>query len=262
MKVPTAIKHADYLIVESTYGNRQHEETNPYDTLAEVITRTAGRGGSVIIPSFAVGRAQSLLYHIAELKKEDRIPDIPVFLDSPMAINASDIFCRHLGEHRLTADDCKSTFQMATYTRSVDASKELDEGPMPRIIVSASGMASGGRILHHLKRFAPEARNTILLTGFQAEGTRGAQIADGAKEVKIHGRMVPIRAEVTQLKTLSAHADQSEILDWLGHFANPPKITFVTHGEPLASAALATKIQADLGWQCNVPAHGDHVDLT
>ncbi len=262
MRKPEALSQADYLVVESTYGNRHHEKTNPYDTLAEVITRTAARGGSVIIPSFAVGRSQSLLYHIAELKKQGRIPDLPVFLDSPMAINASDIFCGHLGEHRLTAKQCNSTFQQASYTRSVEASKALDEGPMPRIIVSASGMASGGRILHHLKRFAPESKNTILITGFQAEGTRGAQIADGAKEVKIHGRMVPICAEVAHLKTLSAHADQDEIMGWLGHFENPPKMTFVTHGEPMASAALADRIRDDLSWGCDVPAHGDQVELT
>jgi len=258
---PVAVPQADYLIVESTYGNRRHDQTNPYDTLAEVITRTASRGGSVIIPAFAVGRSQSLLYHLSKLKSEKRIPNIPVFLDSPMAINASEIFCRHLGEHRLTAEQCRGTFQEAKYTRSVEASQALDAGPMPRIIVSASGMATGGRILHHLKHFAPDEKSTILLTGFQAAGTRGDKIRAGAKEVKIHGQMIPINAEVVRLNSLSAHADQQEIMDWLGHFKNPPKMTFVTHGEPEASTAMAERIREDLNWQCNVPAHGDHVEL-
>ena len=258
---PAAISQADYLIVESTYGNRLHEQSNPYEVLADVIVKTARRGGSVIIPAFAVGRSQSLLFYIAELKRQNRIPDIPVFLDSPMAINASEIFCRHLGEHRLSAEQCQITFKAASYTRSVEASQALDVGPMPRIIVSASGMATGGRILHHLKHYAPDTKSTIVLTGFQASGTRGEAIAEGAKEVKIHGRMIPINAEVVNLNTLSAHADQKEIMDWLGHFEYPPKQTFVTHGEPNASSVLAERIQTDFGWSSSVPAHGDKVVL-
>jgi len=259
---PVSIRYADYLVVESTYGNRRHEKSSPNDVLAEVIVRTAGRGGSVVIPSFAVGRAQSLLFHISQLKNAGRIPDLPVFLDSPMAINASDIFCSHLGEHRLTADECRAACDVASYTRSVEASRSIDDGPMPRIVISASGMCTGGRILHHLKRFAPERQNTILLAGFQAAGTRGAQIAAGAKELKIHGRVVPVRAEVCELSMLSAHADQDEIVGWLGGFAEPPKMTFVTHGEPSASAALADRIGANLGWRSQVPGHGDQVRLT
>jgi len=258
---PTLIEATDYLVIESTYGNRLHEQADPETVLAEIIIRTVGRGGSVVIPSFAVGRSQSLLYHIARLKQKDAIPNVPVFLDSPMAINASEIFCRHLGEHRLSAEECHATCNVATYTRSVEASKSIDEGPMPRIVLSASGMCTGGRILHHLKRFAPDRRSTIVLAGFQAAGTRGAQIAHGAKTLKIHGETVPLRAEVREMSMLSAHADRDEILGWLKGFATRPKVTFVTHGEADASTALAERIGSDLEWSCTVPRHGESAML-
>lgn len=258
---PTPIDQADFLVVESTYGNRRHERTDPEDALARIISRTASRGGTVLIPSFAVGRAQTLLFHVQKLKAENRIPDLPVFLDSPMAINASDIFCRHLKVQRLTEAQCRRTCSVAQYTREVAESKELDFSPMPKIIISASGMATGGRVLHHLKHFAPDSRNTILFAGFQAGGTRGAAITGGAKRVKIHGGDVPINAEVENLHMLSAHADADEILGWLGHFRTPPKTTFVTHGEPDASDALRHRIESELEWHCVVPDYRDGVDL-
>ena len=258
---PEPVTAGDYLIVESTYGNRRHDPTSPGEALEDVVGRTARRGGTVIIPAFAVGRAQSLLYHLSQLRKNGRLADVPVFLDSPMAVNASTIFCDHLGEHRLTAEQCRESCGIATYVRETEASKKLSQDAMPKIIISASGMATGGRVLHHLKRFAPDRRNTILLAGFQAGGTRGAALKAGAKELKIHGEYVPVRAEVASLDMFSAHADRDELLKWLGGFEGPPKTTFVVHGEPAASDEFRHCIAEKLGWNARVPEHGERVEL-
>ncbi|HXV23180.1 MAG TPA: MBL fold metallo-hydrolase [Alphaproteobacteria bacterium] len=258
---PTPMRRADYLLVESTYGDRRHGAQDPEMALAEVIIRTAARGGTVLVPAFAVGRAQTLLFHLQRLKATKRIPDVPVFLDSPMAIDASELFCKHLGEHKLTADQCRTACGVARYVREAEESKALDQHPMPKVILSASGMATGGRVLHHLKHYAPDPRNTILFTGFQASGTRGAAMTAGAESVKIHGAYVPIRAEVATLQMLSAHADADEIMDWLSNFAAPPRMTFVTHGEPAASDALRHRIEEELGWACIVPEHREEVAL-
>ncbi len=258
---PAIVEAADYLVVESTYGNRRHEKSDPEDRIAEIVNRVAGRGGTILIPAFAVGRAQSILFHIQRLKAANRIPNLPVFLDSPMAINASEVFCDRLGEHRLSAADCKATCNVAKYVRSADESKALDQNVMPKIIVSASGMATGGRILHHLKHFVSDRRNAVLFTGFQAGGTRGAKMTGGAEAVKIHGAYLPIRAEVENLHMLSAHADVDEIMGWFGNFGSPPRQTFITHGEPAASDALRHRIEQDLGWPCGVPEYRDRVEL-
>ncbi|MDV3258126.1 MAG: MBL fold metallo-hydrolase [Sphingomonas sp.] len=258
---PEPVGAADYLIVESTYGDRLHDRTDPEEALEEVIARTARRGGSVIIPAFAVGRAQSLLYHLSQVRKRGRVPNLPIFLDSPMAINASTIFCDHIGEHRVSAEECQEACGIATYTRDVEESKRIDRDAMPKIIISASGMATGGRILHHLKHYAPDRRNTILLAGFQAGGTRGAALKAGARELKIHGEFVPVRAEVASLDMFSAHADQGELLRWLGGFAAPPRMTFVTHGELASSDAFRRSIQEKLGWTARVPEQGERAEL-
>lgn len=257
---PEPVPQADYLLVESTYGNRRHDRTSPEEALEDVIARTVHRGGSVIIPAFAVGRAQSLLYHLGQLRKRGRL-DVPVFLDSPMAVDASTIFCEHPDEIRLTESQCRESCSGATYTRSVEESKRLDQEMMPKIIVSASGMATGGRVLHHLKRYAPDRRNTILLAGFQAGGTRGAALKSGARELKIHGEYIPVRAEVASLDMLSAHADQDELLRWLAGFEAPPRMTFVTHGEADSSDAFRRIIGEKLGWTARVPEHGERVEL-
>ena len=259
---PAQVDHADYLVVESTYGNRRHDQRDPEDSLSEIISRTVGRGGTVVIPSFAVGRAQSLLFHLYRLKTSGRLPNVPIFLDSPMAIDASDLLCRHIEDQRLTDAECRLSCGIATYVRGVEESKALTANSMPKVIISASGMATGGRVLHHLKRFAPDAKNTILFAGFQAGGTRGAAMVAGAESVKIHGEYVPVRAEVNNLDMLSAHADADEILRWLRGFKNPPRMTFVTHGEPTASDALRHRIEEDLGWACIVPDHGQQVELS
>jgi metallo-beta-lactamase family protein len=259
---PEPVPRADHLLVESTYGNRRHDVRSPEDALAEVITRTSARGGTVLVPAFAVGRAQALLWHLHRLKQERRIPDLPVFVDSPMARDATEIFCRYPGLTRLTEGEFHVACSAARYVRDVEESKSLDAMPFPKIIISASGMATGGRVLHHLKVFAPDRRNTILFSGFQAGGTRGATMVAGADSVKIHGGQVPIRAEVANLPMLSAHADADELLRWLRGVARPPKATYIVHGEPEASDALRRRIQDELGWTCRVPEHGERVALT
>lgn len=252
---PEAIPDADYVVVESTYGKRRHEQHDPQDALAEIVNRTVARGGTVVIPAFAVGRAQSLLYHLERLVSSGRLSRVPVFLDSPMAINATELLHRHSGDHRLTPDECERACGIAEYVRGVEESKALTSNPMPKVIVSASGMATGGRVLHHLKRYAPDRRNTILFSGFQAAGTRGADMVNGADRIKIHGEYIPVRAEVANLPMLSAHADADEIVKWLGGFRRPPRMTFISHGEPEASDALRRRIQDELGWPCRVPEH-------
>jgi metallo-beta-lactamase family protein len=252
---------SDYLVVESTYGHRRHEASDPQQKLAEVIRRTVARGGVVLIPSFAVGRAQQVLLQIARLKAERRIPEVPVYLNSPMASRATGILGTHVGEHRLSAAECESLAAAARWVDTPEESKALNERREPMVIVAASGMVTGGRVLHHVKAFAPEARNTILFCGFQAAGTRGAAILAGAESVKIHGAAVPIRCEVASIDNLSSHADADEILDWLRSAPNAPRLTFVTHGEPEAADALRRRIAEELGWECRVPEYRDRYEL-
>ncbi|MDO8534757.1 MAG: MBL fold metallo-hydrolase [Xanthobacteraceae bacterium] len=259
---PTPVDQADYLVVESTYGDRRHDPRDPEQLLAEIVDETVARGGTVLIPSFAVGRAQSLLFHLSRLKAAGRIPQVPVFLDSPMAVDASEIFCKHLGDHKLTAQQCRATCGVARYIRSVEESKALNADPMPKIIISASGMATGGRVLHHIRNYAPDRKNTILFAGFQAGGTRGAAMTAGAESVKIHGQYVPVRATVRNLHMLSAHADADEIMTWLRKFKASPRRTFITHGEPAAADALRRRIEEELHWPCSVPEYREEAELS
>lgn len=262
MDRPAKIVAADYLFLESTYGNRDHPDMDAEQALAEIINRTAKRGGSVIIPSFAVGRAQALLFHLRNLIGRQEIPDLPVFLDSPMAIDASDIFCRHTDGLRLTPKQARAACGLATFTRSTEDSKSLDLDSGQKIIISASGMATGGRILFHLKTYAGDPRNTILFAGFQAGGTRGAHMLEGAQEIKIHGQYYPVRAEVANLHMLSAHADRTEILEWLNGFSKPPRETFIVHGEPDAADSLRHLIEERKNWHVTVAEHNERVELT
>lgn len=261
MNSPAIIKSTDYLVLESTYGNRLHEAANPIVQLGEVINKTAKRGGSVIIPAFAVGRTQSILYFIYQLKKANKIPNIPVFLDSPMAISATKIFCHYTNEHKLSKQQCFDICAGATYINTVEESKAIDNYQYPIIIISASGMATGGRVLHHIKQFAQDYRNTILFTGYQAGGTRGDRMVKGESEIKIHGQMIPIRAEVIELSNTSAHADYREILAWLKKFAKPPIKVFITHGEPEAAQFLKKTIENELAWKCDIPVYLQMVEL-
>lgn len=261
MLSPAAVTAADYLIVESTYGDRRHERESAEDALAKIIVRTVGRGGTLLIAAFAVGRAQTLLFLLNRLRTQNRIPPVPIFLDSPMAIDASNVYCAHLRYQRLSAAECRAACEVARYVQDVEASKALDDDPLPKIIVSASGMATGGRILYHLKSYAPDHRNAVLFSGFQAGGTRGAAMLAGVDRIKIHGAYVPVLAEIANLSMLSAHADAQELMEWLGHFRQPPRMTFITHGEPGASDSLRRSIEERFHWPCLVPAYGDQVTL-
>lgn len=258
---PVAIESADYLVIESTYGNRVHPKQDAIAQLEAALVPVLRRKGVVVVPAFAVGRSQALLYCLYRLKKEGRIPNVPVFLNSPMSINAGGIFCDHLGEHRLSPEECEGTCEVARYVSSVEESKELNSKHGPMIILSASGMATGGRVLHHIKAFGPDSKNMILLVGYQGAGTRGAALLNGAKTLRIHGEDVAIRAEVAVVNGLSGHADQAEILGWLSKFAHPPKHTFVTHGDVEPAKALQLKIEKELGWEASVPKYLDAMEL-
>lgn len=253
MRPPEPIDHADVLVCESTYGDRRHGETDPEAELETIINTTVGRGGIVLVPAFAVGRAQMLLYVVHKLMKEERIPQLPVFLNSPMAIRATEIFCRHNREHRLTQAQCEIIDQDTHFVRTVEESIELDAVRYPCIIVSASGMASGGRVLHHLKTLLPNPRNSIVFAGFQAPGTRGDALVHGADSVKIHGEYWPVRAEVYNLDSLSAHGDYEEILTWLDQGSLKPDMVYVTHGEMVASDIMRKRIHERFGWEAEVP---------
>lgn len=262
MKPPATITNTDYLVIESTYGDRLHDKLNPLDQLADIIQKTVARGGSVIIPAFAVGRTQDILYYLYLLKKAKRIPDVPVFLDSPMAEDVSDLLVRYVNEHRLTAEQCIDICKIATYIKTPDESKTIDHLSTPVIIISASGMAEGGRILHHLKIFLPEPRHTILFTGYQDPGTRGDRLLRGESTVKIHGAMIPVHAKIEELKNMSAHADYQEMLDWLKHFKAPPRNTFIVHGDQESTLAFKSKIETDLNWPCIIPDYLQTVILS
>ncbi|CAM2758964.1 Metallo-beta-lactamase family protein, RNA-specific [Legionella steigerwaltii] len=261
MKKPTEVQQVDYLVTESTYGDRLHEKEPPKLTLKNIINKTIHRGGSVIIPAFAVGRSQILLHYLSELRKENAIPNVPIYLDSPMAINATQILYNHIEDLRLTQAQCQELCDVATYVNAVDESIELDLDKTPKIILSASGMASGGRIVFHIRAFASDPRNTLLFTGYQAEETLGAEILAGKKFIEAHGKIIPINAQVEAIRSTSAHADYGEILGWLKQFQQPPKKTFVTHGEPEAALSLKQKIETQLGWQCYVPEYGQKEEL-
>jgi len=253
LRAPLPIPEVDYLVVESTYGNRKHGPSDPAADLERVIKDTFKRRGVVLIPAFTVGRAQTLMYHLSVLKKEGRIPDVPTYLNSPMASNVTGIFCDFKSLHKLSDQQCRETCEVVRYVKDVTESKALNERKGPMVIISASGMATGGRILHHLKAFAPDPKNHILLAGFQAAGTRGRQIQDGAKEIKIFREFVPVRAQVDILENMSAHADYIEIIQWLEKSNVHPKKVFITHGEMEAAEALKGHITNRFQWQCEIP---------
>lgn len=257
MSPPAHIQYADYLVIESTYGDRLHDNNDPSEEIRKVVHATITRGGTVLIPAFAVGRAQEIMYYLSMLKSKGLLPQhLPIYLDSPMAINASELLVKHINDHRLPRDLCEKVCSVAECVRSPTESRALDNKlAIPKVIISASGMATGGRILHHLKYYAGDRRNTILLAGFQAEGTRGARLAHGEAEIKIHGQMYPVRAQIVKMDSLSAHADYGEILSWMKNFTKAPKETFIVHGEPKASLSLKEKIENSLGWNTSIPAY-------
>lgn len=260
MRPPHPFKGADVLVCESTYGNRKHPDTDPEAEFAHVLKRVFGRGGTVLIPSFAVGRAQGLMYHIARLMNRGEIPHVPVYLNSPMAVDATDIYHRHHDEHHVSWEDCVGMFRIAKRVNSVEHSKELNTRQGPMIIVSASGMLTGGRILHHLVSFGGDRRNAIVLSGFQAGGTRGAALARGERKLRMFGKEYPIDAEVIQLETFSGHADADEILRWMAA-GSAPAMTYLTHGEPEAADTLRRHVAHELGRPARVPEHLETIRL-
>ena len=261
MHDPESVPEADYVVIESTYGNRHHDTTDPLDALEEVIKRTVQRGGTVVIPAFAVGRAQSLIHSLWQLRRSGRLHNLPVYLDSPMATSASELLQRYPKEHRLGRQDCEAACDSVTYVRDVEESKALSANRYPKVIISASGMATGGRVLHHIAAYAGDHRNTLLFSGFQAAGTRGRKLLEGARETRVYGQWVRVEAEVAELPMLSAHADSDELMRWLSGFQRAPRRVFVVHGEADASEALRERIQRELGWSVCVPLQGQEFEL-
>ena len=266
LKNPDPVPMADWLMVESTYGDRLHPE-NPEEELAKVINAVADESGCLIIPSFAVGRMQEIIYSIRKLEDQGRIPVLPVHVDSPMAINATEIYCDHVEEHnldmQLLADGegsplCSRWFFIH---RTQQESKAINDLSGPFILLTSSGMLTGGRVLHHLKERLPDPKTTVLFVGYQPEGTRGRQLQQGASEVKMFGQLVPVRAQIRTLDGFSAHADQAEIFRWLEGFERAPRMLYVVHGEPKPAATLAALVRERLNWNVAIPKYGDSVLL-
>ena len=261
MNPPVPLSACDVLVCESTYGNRAHVPIDHETELAPIIRRAAARGGVIVIPAFAVGRAQALMLHIARLRERGEIPRVPVYLNSPMAVNATELYHAHHDEHRVADEDCHRMFDLATFVNTVEESKALNRQRGPMIIISASGMITGGRVLHHIEAFGPDDRNAIVLAGYQAGGTRGAALAAGARTLRMFGREVPIRAEVVQLQGFSGHADAGELLGWMRTAPSAPRIVYLTHGEPDAADTLRGRVERELGWRARVPEHLERVGL-
>ena len=265
LKDPERPPRADFVLCESTYGDRDHPAQPPPDAaLAEVINRVAPRGGVIVIPAFAVDRTQLLIYDIRGLERSQRIPSLPIYMDSPMAIDVTDIYCRHVEDLKLSAEELRAklfSVQGVHVMRSPEQSKQINDVHTPAIIISASGMATGGRVLHHLKQRLPDARNCVLLAGFQAEGTRGRALEEGAKAIGIHGETIPVRAEVVNLRQFSAHAGRSELMRWLAGIPAPPRQLFLVHGEPAAAKALESAVQSELHWPVTLPNYLQSFDL-
>jgi metallo-beta-lactamase family protein len=263
LKDPESPTRADILLCESTYGDRDHEKGSVVDALADVINRTAQRGGAVVIPAFAVDRTQLLMYYLRELQDQKRIPQLPVYLDSPMAINITSIYMKHRADHDLKPQDIPDPLnaQQVHMTRAVEDSKKINDVVSPCIIISASGMITGGRVLHHLARRLPDSRSTVLLVGYQAEGSGGRALLDGAQYLRIHGEEVPVRAQVIELGQLSAHAGRNELLRWLSGFEARPRQTFLVHGEPNALDSFRNAIGAQYHWPVIIPDYLQSFDL-
>lgn len=268
LKDPESPTRADFLLCESTYGDRDHPTGSVPDALADVINRVAKRGGAIVVPAFAVGRTQTLMYYLRELLEQKRIPALPVYVDSPMAINVTGIYVKHKEDH--DADFVQQeeqgnrdplNVQNVHMTRAVEDSKKINDVAGPCIIISASGMATGGRILHHLAHRLPDSRSAVLLVGYEAEGTGGRALADGAQYLRIHGQEVPVRAEIVKIDQLSAHAGRSELLRWLSGITAPPRQTFLVHGEPNALESFHGAVTSKFNWPVTVPEYLQSFDL-
>jgi metallo-beta-lactamase family protein len=261
MRPPRPLQPASVLVTESTYGDRRHSTTDAETVLGDVIRRVTRRSGVVLIPAFAVGRTETVLLHLSRLRDRGQLPDVPIFLNSPMAVDVAAIYHRHPEEHRLDAAELARMYSLATEIHSVDESKLLNLRGGPMVIISASGMLTGGRILHHLAAYGPDRHNAIVLTGYQAGGTRGSSLLAGERSLRIFGQDVPIRAEVVTMDMMSAHADADGLLGWMRAVEEPPESVYVTHGERAAADTLRARIQRELGWSTRVPEHLERVDL-
>ncbi len=253
-----AFREADVLLVESTYGNRETLAEDPDEKLARIINETVQKNGCLVVPAFAVGRSQTMLYHLQKLERAKKIPVLPIYLDSPMAVTVSGVYARHLADHKLPLDHSDNDIfflEKLQYIEKQQDSKQLNDLKGSAIIISASGMCEGGRVVHHLFHHLPQPDDTVLLVGYQAEGTRGRRIQDGEPEVRIFGKMVPVRCRVESISVLSAHADRSELLRWLSSFQIAPQWIFIVHGEPKVAAAFAQTLETERGWQPTVPQH-------
>lgn len=262
---PGQVKSVNYLVLEATYGDRLHSEEDPMQRLEEIINKTVKRGGKIIIPAFAVGRTQEVLFLLRKLEIEGRLPDIPIYLNSPLAIDATTVYLKFMHEHNFFQNG-KASAEVFKPSRlslvhEAEDSKRLNALPGPAIIISSSGMMTGGRILHHLKAYLPDPKSTLVITGFQAAGTRGRSILDGAKSVKIHGIPVAINAEIDFVESLSAHGDWRDIMRWLEGFERPPETTFLVHGEPESLEALRSKIEDKLKWNVVIPKYMEKFEL-
>ncbi len=265
---PQSGETADIVVMESTYGNRQHPATDPRPELAELIRKTAERGGSIVVPAFAVERTQKFVFMLKELMESGQAPRLPVYCDSPMAIKAVEIFLKHTEEY---SDATKQliarfgsplTWSGFTFAQTAEESKKINENKFPCVIISSSGMVTGGRIQHHLSLRLPDPKNLVLFIGFQAPGTRGFTIKSGAGEVKMYGQMVPIRAQIAALEQFSDHADTPELLEWLRTFQNQPKATYLVHGEPDASSQLRDTMTKELGWNVQIAQWMQKVEIS
>ncbi len=265
-KGPSRIKEVDYLVMESTYGNKLHPEEDVFTRFERIINSTVARGGKVLVPAFAVGRTQEIIYIIKKLQQKKRIPmDVPVYLNTPMGIDATELYRKYADEEGFFKDGIdEDSFRLPNLhlVHTQEESKRLNFLDSPAIILSASGMMTGGRILHHLKAYAGDPNTTLVLVGFQAAGTRGRSILDGTKSIKIHGQPVPLNCHVESIDSISAHGDYDDILKWLSQFTRPPKMTFLVHGEPESTLAMAKRIKERLGWKTTIPQYLDEFDLS
>jgi metallo-beta-lactamase family protein len=263
---PVSVEQADILLVESTYGDRLHEADDDGERLAAIVNGSVKRGGKLIIPSFAIGRVEEVLYWLKRLEEQKRIPVLPVYVDSPMAASALQFYRERVGEldpdlNQNMRDVCLFCTARMKIVETVEQSKGITASREASIVIAASGMATGGRVLHHLAATLPDAKNTVLFVGYQAAGTRGRSLCDGAKEVKIHGQIVPIAATIERIDSMSAHADAAEIMRWLSGFSRPPAMTYLVHGEPVALSALAGRIDTQLHWPVHIAKHLERVAL-
>ncbi|MCA9175902.1 MAG: MBL fold metallo-hydrolase [Planctomycetales bacterium] len=259
---PSLLTKADVVVMESTYGDRDHKEAGDVEAqLEDVLQRTLRRGGNVVIPTFAVERAQELMYHISALVHDDRIPDVPIFLDSPMAVDVTEVFRRYRDcfdeetWERINSNEPPLRFPGLTMARTSHESRAINDHQGPAVIMSTSGMCTAGRIKHHLRRNIGDKNSTVLFVGYQGRGTLGRQILEGNSEVRIHGKQHPVRAEVAQIYGFSGHADRSDLMKWISHFESQPRRLFLTHGEESSSLALAGRIKDELGWDAVVPEY-------